>query len=217
MESETEEKIPDNGKTDAAQIALKALRVVLFILFAAAAFYLMEAYEHNAFTQVRPLAQLFNILLFELVAWTLYLLTGGMRIAMRVLLVIAAAYGLVNHYVMQFRSTPLVPWDIYSVKTAASVASGYDFTPSVRTVLVTLGFVALIALVEVLRHPPKPKFIIRLPAAAIAAVALCLLVANLQDENFQTRMYLYPYLFTPVYMTQVNGMAVTFAMNLQYL
>ena len=38
-----------------------------------------------------------------------------------------------------------------------------------------------------------------------------------QDEDFQTDNYLYPFLFTPAYMTKVNGMAVTFAMDLKFV
>ncbi len=45
---------------------------------------------------------------------------------------------------------------------------------------------------------------------------LCLFAGNLQKESFQLKYRLYPYLFTPAYMTKVNGMAVTFTMNLAY-
>ena len=39
----------------------------------------------------------------------------------------------------------------------------------------------------------------------------------LQDEDFQTDNYLYPFFFTPAYMTKVNGLAVTFAMDLKFV
>ena len=44
-----------------------------FCIVPAAAFYLMEAYEHNAFVEVRYKAAFFNIILFEFIAWVLYL------------------------------------------------------------------------------------------------------------------------------------------------
>lgn len=43
--------------------------IVTLIVFPVIAFYLMEAYTHNPFEEVRPWAQFFNILLFELLAW----------------------------------------------------------------------------------------------------------------------------------------------------
>jgi phosphoglycerol transferase MdoB-like AlkP superfamily enzyme len=177
----------------------------------------MEAFEHNPFAEVRTEAQLFNILIFELIAWILYFLTGRMHIAIRIELAIALVFGLINHYVMAFRSTPFVPWDIFSAGTAFSVAEGYDFTPGVRVILVTLGFIFLMLLAQVLKGAPRGGWKLRLGGTVIFAVGLVSLVGKLQQEDFQTEHYLYPYLFTPAYMTKVNGMAVTFAMDLAYV
>ena len=193
------------------------IQILVFSIFPILAFYLMEAYEHNPFATVRAEAQLFNILLFELIAWIFYLVFGGMRLAIRLELVVAMVFGLVNHYVMLFRSTPFVPWDIFSVGTAVSVVDTYDFTPGARVFWVSLGFIMLMALAEVLKKSLRLRPRFRLPAAVLVTLVLCVFTNALQDEKFQLRHYLYPYLFTPVYMTEVNGMAVTFAMNLQYL
>lgn len=180
-------------------------------------FYLMEAFEHNALAEVRQEAQWFNILIFELIAWTLYLLIGRMTTALRIELALALAFGLTNHYVMAFRSTPFVPWDLLSVRTAASVAQNYDFTPTPRMIVVTVLFVLLMVAVRILRKVPRIKLPIRLGSAVLCGLALCLFVHTLQQETFQNKHYLYPFLFTPAYMTKVNGMAVTFAMDLAYV
>ena len=63
----------------------------------------------------------------------------------------------------------------------------------------------------------KWKFRFRLIPTVLGLLALCLFVNALQDEDFQTDNYLYPFLFTPAYMTKVNGMAVTFAMDLKFV
>lgn len=180
-------------------------------------FYLMEAFEHNALAEVRQEAQWFNILIFELIAWTLYLLIGRMTTALRIELALALAFGLTNHYVMAFRSTPFVPWDLLSARTAASVAQNYDFTPTPRMIVVTVLFVLLMVAVRILRKVPRIKLPIRLGSVVLCGLALCLFVNTLQQETFQNKHYLYPFLFTPAYMTKVNGMAVTFAMDLAYV
>ena len=108
------------------KILNKAVNVALFLLVPVIVFYLMEAYEHNAYEEVRSKAQLYNIFLFELIAWLLFFVTGSGRVALRIETLIALVYGVVNHYVMAFRSTPLVPWDIFSIKTAASSPSRSD-------------------------------------------------------------------------------------------
>ena len=68
--------------------------------------------------------------MFELIAWILYSVTGRAKWALRAVFIVAMVFGLINHYVMLFRSTPFVPWDIFSIGTATSVASNYDFAPT---------------------------------------------------------------------------------------
>lgn len=191
--------------------------VIFFSIFPIAAFYLMEFYEHNPFEEVRFMAGFFNIILFELIAWILYFVTGRAKWALRVVFIVAMVFGLINHYVMLFRSTPFVPWDIFSIGTATSVASNYDFTPTAGVVVVTVIFIALIVLMHFLDFRIKWKFRFRLIPTVLGILALCLFVNALQDEDFQTDNYLYPFLFTPAYMTKVNGMAVTFAMDLKFV
>lgn len=191
--------------------------VIFFSIFPIVAFYLMEFYEHNPFEEVRFMAGFFNIILFELFAWILYFVTGRAKWALRAVFIVAMVFGLINHYVMLFRSTPFVPWDIFSIGTATSVASNYDFTPTAGVVGVTVIFIALIALMHFVDFRIKWKFRFRLIPTVLLILALCLFVNALQDEDFQTDNYLYPFLFTPAYMTKVNGMAVTFAMDLKFV
>ena len=191
--------------------------VIFFSIFPIAAFYLMEFYEHNPFEEVRFMAGFFNIILFELIAWILYFVTGRAKWALRAVFIVAMVFGLINHYVMLFRSTPFVPWDIFSIGTATSVASNYDFTPTAGVVGVTVIFIALIVLMHFVDFRIKWKFRFRLIPTVLGILALCLFVNALQDEDFQTDNYLYPFLFTPAYMTKVNGMAVTFAMDLKFV
>ena len=191
--------------------------VIFFSIFPLAAFYLMEFYEHNPFEEVRFMAGFFNIILFELIAWILYFVTGRAKWALRAVFIVAMVFGLINHYVMLFRSTPFVPWDIFSIGTATSVASNYDFTPTAGVVGVTVIFIALIVLMHFVDFRIKWKFRFRLIPTVLGILALCLFVNALQDEDFQTDNYLYPFLFTPAYMTKVNGMAVTFAMDLKFV
>ena len=191
--------------------------VIFFSIFPIAAFYLMEFYEHNPFEEVRFMAGFFNIILFELIAWILYFVTGRAKWALRAVFIVAMVFGLINHYVMLFRSTPFVPWDIFSIGTATSVASNYDFAPTAGVVVVTVIFIALIMLMHFVDFRIKWKFRFRLIPTVLGILALCLFVNALQDEDFQTDNYLYPFLFTPAYMTKVNGMAVTFAMDLKFV
>ena len=196
----------------------KIAEIFLCILCPVIAFYLMEFYTHNPFVEVRPYAQFFNIILFELIAGIFVCVIGSVRWALRTELIIAMIYGIANAYVVRFRTNPIVPWDIFSWRTAASVASNYDFMPDSRMIIVSIIFLGIIAALHFVNLKFSGiKFWKRLLPAAGICIVLCLFVNLLQDEEFQTGHRLYPFLFTPVYMTQVNGMAVTFAMDLAYV
>lgn len=187
-----------------------------FLIIPILLFYLMEFYEHNPFSEVRQMAQFYNILLFELLALILFFLCGSAKIALRIETVLAMVFGLVNHYVLAFRSTPFVPWDILSVRTAASVATQYDFTPSFRVVLVTTLFVVCFILLGWEKLIWKKRLLRVFPLLLCAGI-LFAFAGRLQDRKFQLDNYLYPHLFTPLYMMQVNGMAVTFVMDFAYM
>ena len=76
--------------------------IVTLIVFPVITFYLMEAYTHNPFEEVRPWAQFFNILLFELLAWIFVSVTGKIQSGLRIELVTAMIYGIANAYVVRF-------------------------------------------------------------------------------------------------------------------
>ena len=63
---------------------------------------------------------------------------------------------------------------------------------------------------------PYGVFLRIIPTVCVGIV-LCTFVNLLWDDDFQTDSYLYPFLFTPAHMTKVNGMAVTFAMDMEYV
>jgi phosphoglycerol transferase MdoB-like AlkP superfamily enzyme len=209
--------------------------VAAALVLPACFFYLMEFYTHNPWEEVRQQAQWFNIFLFELAAGILYFLIGRLRTAYRIEAAVAMVYGIANAYVVRFRTNPIVPWDIFSIRTAANVADNYNFMPNQRMVIVTLVFAAVIFGMRFLPGAPRKtvaageptavttkKRIYRwlfshLLPAGVLSVCLVLFCNLLQQEDFQDNHRLYNKLFTPVYMTNVDGLAVTFVMNLAYI
>ncbi len=187
-------------------------------LFPIIHFYLLEAYTHNGFIEIRKWSQIFNILLFEFTAVILFFLFRSVRLALMTQGILAMVVGLVNYYVYTFRSLPLVPWDILSIKTAASVAGEYDFTPTVRIVCILAGFGAALVLEGFLSFSIKKlKWYQSVIFAAAFCIGLGAFAKVLQRTDFQNRHQMYNILFTPVYMWQVNGFALTMVMELPYL
>lgn len=208
----------EQGRKNAGYIVKYGLTALCSLVVPILFFYLLECYTHNPFGDVRPWAQLFNIILFELAAGTLFCLTGRLSMALRIEGVFIMLFGIANAYVVRFRTNPIVPWDLFSIKTAASVADNYDFKPDQRMVLVTLAFLAVIAVLQLLNVKiTRFAFWKRLLPAAALMILTGIFANTLQQESFQNRHRLYNKLFTPVYMTDVDGIAVTFVMNLAYM
>jgi len=148
----------------------------------------------------------------------LYFLIGKLRIALIVETIISFVAGLANFYVVSFRSNPIVPWDLLSVKTASSVAGSYDYSLGKRQIFTIIAFVILIIIeVFLTLDLKKIKLRFRLLSFIVSVVAICFFAKLLQTDSFVNEMELYPFLFTPAYMSQADGFAVTFVMDLQYM
>ena len=114
-----------------------ALQIIITILVPIAAFYLLEAFSHQPF-EITWKIQLLNILFFMLLEVILICITGRTSVASVILMFLALAVGLINYYTLQFRGTPVLPWDILSVKTAASVTTEYDFKVTWHVIWISL-------------------------------------------------------------------------------
>ena len=111
-----------------------------FLLCPVLTFILTEVYLYNPFTDMKRMPWCLNLLIYWLTAAILVMLTGRLRAALRIQTVFFLLAGLANYYVVNFRSSPILPWDIFSAKTAASVADNFSYALSARACFVLLGF-----------------------------------------------------------------------------
>ena len=205
-------------------------KIGLAVLVPVIIFYLFEWYTHNPWKDIRWDIQLLNIIFFELVMIILYSLIGRLHIALMLETVFFMLYGLANYFVLSFRSQPILPWDFFSIETAMSVAGDFKYTMNNQASIVLAGFVILI-LIELifcrnrLKHTlerfykgPFKSWTFRVPAAAGALVLLFTFISLLHDEDFvQKKIGMYDKLFTPTVMSQRDGTAVAFLLELQYI
>lgn len=191
--------------------------IIPMILFPIITFYLFECYTHNPFETMKVRIQFLNIFFFELIMILLFMLLGRLRAALITETVFFMIYGLANFYVLSFRSAPIMPWDIYSLKTAASVSGDFSYALEKETIFVLLGF-ALLILLEcfcTLRISKRRK--LRLGGFLVCLCTLFGYVNMLHLDSSVTRFKLYDKLFTPTVMSKRDGTAVAFLMELEYL
>ena len=161
--------------------------------------------------------QLLNIVLFELIMALLLFLFGKLKTALRCQTILFMIIGLANYYVLEFRSAPIMPWDILSIGTAASVANNFKYTLSKETVFVLIGFVILILLESKVTLELKKDWRIRVGGVLVSFALLWGFTAMLHQDSTVARFKLYDKLFTPTVMSKRDGTAVAFLMELKYI
>ena len=122
-------------------------------------------------------AALANALCIALLYWPLCALTGRAAPCCIGVHIAAGAWGAANWFVSSFRGTPILPWDLSALGTAAAVAGNYRLIPTWQM----LAAIALAAALIVFLHPEKRKARLRLTGrlplrlACLGAGLACLL------------------------------------------
>ena len=195
------------------------------LLIPIANFYLFEAYIHNPFKDMKIQIQFLNIFLFELLMLLFFMVLGSLKWSLRLQSAYFMLIGLANYYVLEFRSAPIMPWDIYSFGTAMSVAGNFEYTLEKQTVFVIIGFVVLLIIEEfpnlrISRISIVSKKVIYAIRAVSAGICVCLLFGfthMLWQESTIIKFGMYDKLFTPTVISKRDGTAIGFLMELQYI
>lgn len=210
--------------------------VIPMILYPILVFYLFEWYIHNPWTDMKVPIQFLNIFLYELLMLLLFFLFGKLKTALRIETVFFMVIGLANYYVLEFRSAPIMPWDIFSLGTAASVADNFKYTLEKETVFVLIGFVLLLIIQRFvnleIKKPQgssvtpsntglfaffKNTALLRGLGTLVCVLLLCGFTHMLHQDDTISHFKMYDKLFTPTTMSKRDGTAVAFLMELKYV
>ncbi len=127
-------------------------------------------------------------------------------------------FGLVNYYVVSFRSSPVVPWDFYSLGTAASVADNYNLDVPFRLLFVIFGFVAVIFLGRRTSLKfQKKQWKIRLVSVVLSIGLVFGYVQAVKTDEVGELAGLDTTLFTPNVLYRNNGLIAAFVSNLKFM
>lgn len=213
-------------RTNKYSKAIWAVRNFLpMLLIPIANFYLFEAYIHNPFKDMKIQIQFLNIFLFELLMLLFFMLLGNLKWSLRLQSAFFMLIGLANYYVLEFRSAPIMPWDIYSLGTAMSVAGNFKYTLEKQAIWVIICFVLLLIL-EAFPNLRLNKFsvfsrkTVYTIRAVLVGICVCCLFGfthMLWQESTIIKFGMYDKLFTPTVISKRDGIAVGFLMELQYI
>jgi len=196
----------------------KIKNIITALLSPLLTFYLFEFLTHNPFKTMLMPAQILNIILFELLMLVLLAVLGRIRTALMFQTAFFLIVGVANYFVLQFRSAPIMPWDIFSIKTAASVADNFKYTMGKQTVFALIGLLLILVLEFFLAdNRPLMNYKFRIAGVIISFTLLYSFTALIHADSSVVRFRLYDKLFTPTTMSYKDGTALAFLMELEFL
>ena len=167
-------------------------------------------------TDLAPLILVLNLLFFYVLYGLLTALTGSVRMGFRLATLVPMLFGLTNYFVVSFRGSPIVPWDLLSFGTAASVADNYEFVLSWKAFYSVLAFIWMILLSSKSTVRLGRKKLRVISIAAYAAL-MFLYVGEIQNSAVQSFFGMDTTLFTLNVLYRNNGIAAAFLGNLRFL
>ncbi len=207
----------DNDTFSTASSLIRRIYAVFVLLLSPfVMFWCVEFLANNPMNVWTVSTIAFNILFYEMFFLLLFFLTGRVRLSLIAGDVFFLLFGLVNHFVMEFRSEPIVPWDIFSVGTAAGVASDYDYTLT-PTVIGCIAVTVLLIALALFAKLPVIRFRFRAIALLLVLCGLSSYIYALRQDQFIKYMKFDNTLFTPWFMARKNGLTTAFLMDLKYM
>lgn len=191
------------------------INIILAVLIPIVSLCLVEGFTHVVWDLTLPifflnlvgyyLIYLFGIFVFGSVA-------GGTTFATLFFM----CCGFANYCVVSFRSSPIVPWDLYSIRTAASVAGNYHLEMDKRLVIVLIGFLLLLLTGRKLNISVK-SWKIRLAASVLLLCSLFGYVKCMGNDTVIKTAGLDTTLFTPNVLYRNNGLMGGFTSTIRYM
>lgn len=198
------------------QFRYSQLIEMLLAAFAPAAVFMMvESYTH-LLSQMWDGPVILNLIMYYLFFGVLLFITGRTRTSIIIGSLLLGAAGLANYFVLMFRSSPILPWDLFSVGVAATVADNFEYKLSVRACNVILLILLLWSLCFKMQLKFKmSKF--RGAGIAVMCAAFFGFCSYVQTDAAISAFKMDTTLFTPTVYYRNNGLALSFVVNLRYL
>ncbi len=196
---------------------IKALvpNLVLLAVLPVLALICLEFYNYVPWNLTVPIFFL-NLAFFYLLFGICTFLFGSTSLGYAIAPLIPMLFGLANYFVVDFRSAPIVPWDFYSIRTAASVAGNFEYEITGRLAAVVCGFLLIILIGS--RTGLKVKnWKVRLLGLLVFVAGMFGYIRYIGTDAAVETFGLDTTLFTPNVLYRNNGIAGGFLGNLKFL
>jgi hypothetical protein len=174
--------------------------------------YLVEMLNLNTlFTDVTTLQVAMNLVWYYLISAIFLVLFGRRNVSARWSAILCVFLGIVNHYIIHFRGRSIFPVDLLTLRTAANVASSYDYSPCGSpgtAILLTAIFLTVVGWLPKQKKRSLPRWQVMAGCAAGWGLYLALFLWSPMVDALGIE----PSLWT----TRGNGFFLNFSVCLKY-
>ncbi len=165
------------------------MRYVLLISTSFVCFYILEGCSGQNLFSIDMKYWFYNIIWYILLVGGVYLLTNRVRITIIISLILCTIYGVVNGYIIISRGYPIIPVDIYLIRTAVEVAESYPYSIT-QTMYVALMVLAISMAIAINIKEKKANIKERLSTGLVFVIfALTSVTAFIhQDDSIRKTM-----------------------------
>lgn len=193
----------------------KLVTILFLLMIPVLALIGIESFTHKV-TDIKKIVILLNLVFYFLLYAICSFLLNSVRLGYLLATLFPLVFGVINFFVIQFRSSPLMPWDFLSAGTALSITDNYSFTFDYRFVFLVIGFAYLMICAEKINIKIK-SLRIRLAALFLTSICMAGYITVVKSERTTEVFKLYHTLFAPKRIYMRNGFAVAFITNFRYL
>ncbi|MCQ2508090.1 MAG: hypothetical protein MJ097_04805, partial [Dorea sp.] len=194
--------------------------LVFMVLTPLVADYMMQSFcgysVPDFFEQILSLAGLFNFLIYLACLLLFYLLTGSSRYSSLALMLLTYGAGLANYYVWSFRDCPIVAADLSSLRTAANVASGYNYSLGFYGSWGTVIFLVWCVLLLVAKPALPCQWKKRLALGLVGLTMTCGLWGLIFQSDYLGKHDIFVSIWMPQRNYAQNGCALSFFLTCSY-
>lgn len=195
--------------------------IVLLIITPILMFFILEVSSNPYIKDMSNISIFINILIMLLIEIIVLNIFSNRIYGFYILYFGALLIGIANYFVIKFRSSPIMPTDIFAIRTALSVSTGYryDLTDGVCIALVTTFL--LISLISTLNHLITANKLINIKEKIVkksfSVIVVILSTLWISTSNFEQSYNIILDWWKPVTTYYNNGFTISFIAFLQKL
>ena len=163
-----------------------------------------------------PRTLLLNYILYGVFYGIVYVCSGNLRLPVWVINPLVFLLAMTNHYVMRFRGTPFVPMDFLSAGTAATVATGYDFSLNYQQVIAAL-LLAFTCIAAAMFRTPRRQWEWQVASRVFCGTLSASVVCIYAFTNLYADAGLKPDFWNQARGYRRTGVVMNFCLNTKYL